>query len=97
MRIHFVAADLEENIGVGILAAVAAKHGHEAHVVPFNDASETSRAAERALEGEPDVIGLSIQFQHRAPEFLALARELRARGYRGHVTAGGAVPDARVA
>ncbi len=92
MRIHFVAADLEENIGVGILAAVAEKQGHETRVVAFNDASETSRAADRALVGAPDVIGLSIQFQHRAPEFLALARELRMRGYRGHVTAGGQFP-----
>lgn len=89
MRIHFVGADLEENIGIGILAE---EHGHAAAIVPFNDASETKRAARRALAGDPDVIGLSIQFQHRAPEFLALARELRAAGFRGHLTAGGQFP-----
>jgi radical SAM superfamily enzyme YgiQ (UPF0313 family) len=92
MLVHFVAADLEENIGVGILAAVVERRGHSARVIPFNDAAETERAVARALEGAPDVIGLSIQFQHRAPEFLALARALRARGYRGHVTAGGQFP-----
>jgi radical SAM superfamily enzyme YgiQ (UPF0313 family) len=92
MRIHFVAADLEENIGVGILAAVVEGRGHAAGIVAFNDASETARAALRALDGAPDVIGLSIQFQHRAPEFLALARELRAAGYRGHITCGGQFP-----
>src|SRR5262249_35461298 len=42
--------------------------------------------------GAPDVIGLSIQFQHRAPEFLGLSRKLREAGYRGHVTAGGQFP-----
>src|SRR6185312_3134087 len=39
-----------------------------------------------------DVVGLSIQFQHRAPEFLALARALRAAGFRGHLTCGGQFP-----
>jgi len=92
MRIHFVAADLEENLGVGILAAVAERLGHEVRVVPFNDVSETDRAVRDALRGAPDVIGLSIQFQHRAPEFLVLSRKLREAGFRGHVTAGGQFP-----
>jgi radical SAM superfamily enzyme YgiQ (UPF0313 family) len=92
MRIHFVGADLEENIGIGILAAVAEQHGHEAGIVPFSDVSETDEALRRAMIGAPDVIGLSIQFQHRAPEFLALSRKLREAGYRGHVTAGGQFP-----
>lgn len=92
MRIHFVGADLEENLGIGILAAVAQQHGHDAGIVPFNDVSEIDGVAERALTGAPDVIGLSIQFQHRAPEFLALARKLREAGYRGHLTAGGQFP-----
>lgn len=92
MRIHFVGADLEENLGIGILAAIAQRNGHDAAIVPFNDASETDRAVERAMGGAPDVIGLSIQFQHRAPEFLALARAIRAAGYRGHITCGGQFP-----
>lgn len=92
MRIHFVGADLEENLGIGILAAVAERHGHEAAVVPFNDAAETERVVRRAVAGDPDVIGLSIQFQHRAQEFLTLARRLREAGYRGHVTCGGQFP-----
>src|SRR5262245_27024131 len=92
MRVHFVGADLEENIGIGILAAVVEREGHTSDVIPFNDASETQAACSRALVGDPDVIGLSIQFQHRAPEFLALARELRAAGYRGHLTCGGQFP-----
>jgi radical SAM superfamily enzyme YgiQ (UPF0313 family) len=92
MQVHFVGADLEENIGIGILAAVVERRGHSSRVVPFNDASETAAAAARALAGAPDVIGLSIQFQHRAPEFLALARQLRELGYRGHITCGGQFP-----
>ena len=92
MRIHFVGADLEENLGIGILAAVVERQGHEPGVVSFNEASEIDRVARLAMRGAPDVIGLSIQFQHRAPEFLALARKLREDGYRGHITAGGQFP-----
>src|SRR6185437_11415545 len=80
------------NLGIGILAAVAEEHGHTATVVPFNDASETAGAVARALDGAPDVIGLSIQFQHRAQEFLGLARALREAGFRGHLTCGGQFP-----
>src|SRR4028118_124102 len=92
MRIHFVGADLEENLGLGILASVAERSGHEAGTVPFNDVAETERVVRRAMEGEPDIIGLSIQFQHRAPEFLGLSRRLREAGYRGHITCGGQFP-----
>lgn len=92
MRIHFVGADLEENLGIGILAAVAEKHGHQAKIVPFNDVSETDRVVRRIVEDAPDVAGLSIQFQHRAQEFLILARKLREAGFRGHLTTGGQFP-----
>jgi radical SAM superfamily enzyme YgiQ (UPF0313 family) len=92
MRIHFVGADLEENLGIGILAAVAEGRGHEAAIVPFNDVSETSDVVRRATAGDPDVIGLSIQFQHRAHECLGLARRLREAGFRGHITCGGQFP-----
>jgi radical SAM superfamily enzyme YgiQ (UPF0313 family) len=92
MRIHFVGADLEENLGIGILAAVAERSGHEAAIVPFNDIAETDAVVARAMLGDPDMIGLSIQFQHRAHEFLRLSRRLREAGYRGHVTCGGQFP-----
>lgn len=92
MRIHFVGADLEENLGIGILAAITEKLGHQAMIVPFNDVSETERVVRRIVEDAPDIVGLSIQFQHRAPEFLALARKLRDAGFRGHLTTGGQFP-----
>lgn len=92
MRVALVGADLEENLGVGILAAVAEQRGHAVTIVPFNDVTEIEVAAARAMRGAPDVIGLSVQFQHRAPEFMALAQRLRALGYEGHVTCGGQFP-----
>src|SRR5262245_44569782 len=49
MRIHFVGADLEENLGLGILAAVAERAGHRAKIVAFNDLSEIDEAVRRAM------------------------------------------------
>lgn len=92
MRIHLVGADLEENLGIGVLAAAVEQRGHETTVVPFNEVADLDATVERALRGEPDVVGLSIQFQHRARDFLVLARRLRLAGYRGHVTTGGQFP-----
>ncbi|MFO0757951.1 MAG: radical SAM protein [Byssovorax sp.] len=92
MRVCFIGADLEENLGLGILAAVAEERGHEAVIVPFNDVTELSTVVDNAIAQAADIIGLSIQFQHRAPEFLLLGRRLREAGFRGHITAGGQFP-----
>ena len=92
MRIVLVGADFEENLGVGMIAAVAREAGHEVRVVPFNDPASSEEVAQLAIRERPDVIGLSMQFQHRAHEFLGLARRLRGRGFEGHVTAGGQFP-----
>ncbi|HJL17976.1 MAG TPA: radical SAM protein [Sandaracinaceae bacterium LLY-WYZ-13_1] len=93
MRVTLIGADFEENLGVGMIAAVAREAGHDVCVVPFDDPGALDAVARRALGTEPAVIGLSIQFQHRAHEFLALARRLRAGGFEGHLTAGGQFPS----
>src|ERR1700752_3489788 len=54
MRIHFVGADLEENLGLGILAAVAERAGHRARIVAFNDISEIDDTVKHALARDPD-------------------------------------------
>ena len=48
--------------------------------------------AGQVLAAQPHVVGLSIQFQHRAREFFALARCLRSCGFGGHITVGGHFP-----
>ena len=92
MRVVLIGADFEENLGLGMIAAVAEKAGHDVRVVPFNDAGTRKRIADQIVSTRPDVVGLSMQFQHRSHEFLSLARMLRQRGYTGHVTAGGQFP-----
>ncbi|MBI4705836.1 MAG: cobalamin B12-binding domain-containing protein [Deltaproteobacteria bacterium] len=92
MHIHLVGADLEENLALGILAAVAERQGHGATVLCFNDDSDRAAVVGAVTRAQPELVGLSVQFQHRSREFLNLARALRQAGYRGHVTAGGQFP-----
>ena len=89
MDVVLIGADFEENLGVGAIAAVARQAGHAVGVVPFNVPAQAQGIAERVARAKPDVVGLSMQFQHRAHEFLALSRALRRAGYRGHIVAGG--------
>ncbi len=93
MRVAIVGADFEENLGVGMIAAVAEGAGHEVSIVPYNSPRDRARVVTRLAEAAPDVIGLSIQFQHRSHDFLSLARALRRAGFAGHITAGGQFPS----
>ncbi len=96
MRVVLVGADFEENLGMGMIAAAAQQAGHVVHIVPFNYVDDEARTVEAALARAPDVIGLSMQFQHRAGEFLGLSRALRDAGFAGHITCGGQFPTLAV-
>ena len=92
MRIALVGADFEENLGVGMIAAAAEAAKHEVSIVAFNQPRRVKAVAQATLALRPDIVGLGIQFQHRAHEFLGLARMLRDLGYQGHITCGGQFP-----
>lgn len=92
MRICFVGANLEENLGIGILSAIAESKGHTALMAPFNREAEAPDVIARVMKEGPDVVGLSIQFQHRAREFLRVSAGLRKAGFSGHITCGGQFP-----
>jgi radical SAM superfamily enzyme YgiQ (UPF0313 family) len=89
MRLVLVGADYEENLGMCMIAAAAETAGHRVVVVPFDHAAGCAEAVAAILARRPDVVGLAAQFQHRGADYLALARELRHAGFRGHLTAGG--------
>jgi radical SAM superfamily enzyme YgiQ (UPF0313 family) len=89
MRVTLVGADCEENLGLGMIAASLLRAGHAVRVVAFDEARQGATVAAEVLGTGPDLVGLGLQFQYRAPDFLDLAAELRRRGYRGHITAGG--------
>lgn len=92
MRVVLVGADMEENLGLCMISAAAAGARHDVRVVGFSERGELDAVVQKVLAHKPAVVGLGIQFQHRAHEFLSLSRSLRAAGFRGHITAGGQWP-----
>ncbi|MEZ4374064.1 MAG: radical SAM protein [Polyangiaceae bacterium] len=87
--IALVGPEIEENLSLRYLAAVLAEAGHQSDIVPFNQDTDFGLALEHILATGPDLVGLSLAFQWRASDFLALAVALRERGYQGHITVGG--------
>lgn len=87
MRFSLVGPDLESNLSLGYLAASLRRAGHQAEIVSYttdDDAPLVLRAARDA-----DVVGLSLSFQVRAPEYLELARALKRDRPTRPVIAGG--------
>jgi radical SAM superfamily enzyme YgiQ (UPF0313 family) len=89
MRLILVGADVEENLGMGTIAAAATGAGHRVEVLGFNDSAHIPDLASRIASSAPDAVGLAAQFQHRGLDFLSLATALRKDGFAGHITAGG--------
>ena len=87
MRVLLVGPDQESNLSLLYLAASLRAAGHAPEIAAFNtwgDAPAVLRAARGA-----DLVGLSMCFQVRASEFLALAGELKREAPRRPVVAGG--------
>jgi anaerobic magnesium-protoporphyrin IX monomethyl ester cyclase len=97
MRVVLVGPEIEENLSLRYLAAALTGAGHNVQVVAFNRTAETDRVAQTILAGEPGLVGFSLVAQRRYEEFGRLARLLRSRGYRGHITAGGHFAGLRAA
>jgi radical SAM superfamily enzyme YgiQ (UPF0313 family) len=88
--IALVGPEIEENLSLRYLAASLTRVGFRSEILTFNEPSDfTSVLAALSAPGAPLVIALSLAFQWRAMEFLALAVALREKGYGGHITAGG--------
>jgi anaerobic magnesium-protoporphyrin IX monomethyl ester cyclase len=83
--------ELEENLSLRYLAATLKASGIDAHVLAASQPEDFPAVLARILRAPepPLAVGLSLAFQWRAPEFLALAVALREEGYGGHITAGG--------
>lgn len=87
MRVLLVGPDLEENLSLRYLAASLRAAGHVPQIAPFEtygDSETVLRAFEKA-----DLVGLSMCYQVRATEFLALARTMKARRPDVPIVAGG--------
>lgn len=97
-------ADEEEHLGLGHLAAVARRDGHEVRIVDATaERLPAARVAGAVLgvggpTGEtgatfrPDVVGVSVIFQETIPAAMGLIASLRQAGFDGHVVIGGHPP-----
>ena len=89
--IALVGPEEEENLALRYLASSLAAAGFRSEIVGFNGADQLPLVLDQILSAPltPLLTALSLSFQLRAKDFLALAVALRQRGYRGHITAGG--------
>jgi anaerobic magnesium-protoporphyrin IX monomethyl ester cyclase len=89
--IALVGPEVEENLSLRYLAASLEEAGLRAEIFGFNADCDFSRIVRRLREepSPPLLVGLSLAFQWRAQDFLALGMALRAGGLRSHITAGG--------
>lgn len=87
-----VGAEELENLSTRYLAAVLRRQGYSVEIAPFSVEEEGGAVIERVRAAKPRLIGLSVIFQYRAPEFLALAADLHRIWPKAHITLGGHFP-----
>ena len=89
LDVLLVGAEELENLGTRYLAAVLRQHGWSVELASFSTARELDAVVRREEAVRPRLVGLSVIFQYRAPEFLALAVELKRILPEVHITTGG--------
>ena len=92
LDVLLVGAEELENLSTRYLAAVLRQHGYSVELAPFSTADDMDAVVRQAQLAQPRVVGLSVIFQYRAPEFLTLAARLRHVLPEVHITAGGHFP-----
>lgn len=89
MKIALLGPEIEENLALRYIAASLVAAGHEPRLFDFHEERQLPAVADAVVAWGPELVGLSMVFTLRSREFMDLARRLRQRGYRGHITAGG--------
>ncbi len=92
LDVLLVGAEELENLGTRYLAAVLRQHGYSVELTAFSTADDLQNVVDWAVLTRPRLIGLSLIFQYRAPEFMALAAALRQALPQTHITTGGHMP-----
>jgi radical SAM superfamily enzyme YgiQ (UPF0313 family) len=89
--VALVGPEYEENLSLRYIAASLEAAGYSSEILPFNREQDLPQIVWQIVQAPepPLLVGLSLAFQWRAKDFLALAMALRQSGYRGHITAGG--------
>ena len=89
--VALVGPEEEENLSLRYLASSLAAAGFRAEILPFNTPNDFGRVLHAVLAATdpPAAVGVSLAFQWRAKDCLALVVALEEHGYSGHITAGG--------
>lgn len=89
--IALVGPEIEENLALRYLASALSAAGYESRILPFNAARDLGTVVRRvrAASTPPLLVAVSLAFQWRAEEVMALVLALRESGYEGHITGGG--------
>jgi anaerobic magnesium-protoporphyrin IX monomethyl ester cyclase len=88
--VALVGPEVEENLSLRYLAASLESAGVLCDLFAYNVSADLPvLLAALCAEPQPRLVALSLSFQWRALDVLALAVALRERGFRGHITAGG--------
>lgn len=88
-----IGAEELENLSTRCLAAVLRQHGYAVQLAAFSTPDDHAAVVAQAVAIRPRLIGLSVIFQYRAPEFLRLAADLRGCLPDVHITMGGHFPS----
>lgn len=90
-RVTLVGPELEENLSLRYLSSALAAAGHTVEILAFNGQCSFGPVIASILGAcpAPDLVGLSLAFQWRAMDNLAVAVALREGGYTGTIVAGG--------
>ncbi len=89
--VALVGPEIEENLSLRYLASALKRAGYDCELLAYNGGPALPGIVQRIVstDSPPLLVGISMAFQWRAPDMLALAVALKEAGYRGHVTAGG--------
>jgi anaerobic magnesium-protoporphyrin IX monomethyl ester cyclase len=89
--IALVGPELEENLGLRYLSSSLRNAGFATSILPFNLGQDLNRVLTgiRSAQQPPLLIAISLSFQRRATDCMALILALRETGYAGHITGGG--------
>jgi radical SAM superfamily enzyme YgiQ (UPF0313 family) len=87
--VALVGAEYEENLSLRYLSATLAGAGFATDIAAFNEDDARPEIVRHVLARDPLVVGVSVPFQVRARELLAVTDDLRRAGYRGHICVGG--------
>ncbi len=89
--VALIGPEFEENLSLRYLSSSLEQAGYRSQVIAFNDPQDLPQVLRAVLEGPkpPVLVGVSLAFQWRAVEMMALVIGLREAGYTGHITTGG--------